>query len=97
MRILTWLLRLALFLVLLGLAIKNDGVVAVRFFFDTQWQTPLVVVMLLMFVFGALLGATATVSKLFFQHREIRRLKRAADLPQRSDRKARAPEVVDGL
>ena len=29
---------------LLGLAMKNDGVVIVRFFFDGQWRIPLVVV-----------------------------------------------------
>lgn len=76
MRFLIWLLRAALFLFLLGLAIKNDGAVTVHFFFDGQWRVPLVVVMLVMFVVGALLGSTATLSTLFAQQREIRRLAR---------------------
>ena len=76
MRILIWCLRVALFLLLLGLAIKNDGVVTVRFFFDGQWRIPLAVVLLLGFVGGALLGATATVSTMLSQYREIRRLKK---------------------
>ena len=97
MRIVIWLLRVALFLLLLGLAIKNDGVVTVRFFFDAQWRIPLAVVMFLMFVTGALLGVSATVSTLFSQHREIRRLKRAVDLPARQEAEGRVPEVTDGL
>lgn len=97
MRILIWLLRVALFLLLLGLAIKNDGVVTVRFFFDGQWRVPLVVVMLLMFVGGALLGATATVTTLFSQHREIRRLKRGAGLSEKSNTEAAPADVTDAV
>lgn len=79
MRYVAWSLRAILFLLLLGFAIKNDGAVTVRFFLGTEWQVPLVVVMLVMFAGGVVLGATATVATLFSQRREIRRLKRASE------------------
>ncbi len=49
MRYLTWSLRAALFLLLLGFAVKNDQPVALRYFFGYEWQTSLVVVLLCFF------------------------------------------------
>ena len=56
MRYLVWLLRIALFVVLLGFAVKNSDVVTVRFFFDAAWPLPLVAVMVLFFAAGAVAG-----------------------------------------
>ena len=78
MRILIWLFRIALFLLLLGFAIKNDGPVTVHVFFGGEWQVPLIVVMLVMFGGGVLLGVTAIVGTLFAQHREIKRLRKTS-------------------
>jgi integration host factor beta subunit len=50
MRLLIWIFRLFLFLLLFGFAVKNDDVVVLRFFFGTQWQVPLVLVILLFVV-----------------------------------------------
>lgn len=83
MRALIWLFRLFLFLLLFGFAIKNDDVVILRFFFGTQWQMPLVLVILLFVIVGVLIGVTATVATLYRQHREIGELR---------DRQAAAPE-----
>ena len=46
MRLLIWIFRLFLFLLLFGFAVKNDDVVVLRFFFGTQWHVPLVLVIL---------------------------------------------------
>ncbi|MFA9438094.1 lipopolysaccharide assembly protein LapA domain-containing protein [Uliginosibacterium sp. sgz301328] len=78
MKLIVWIFRIVLFLLLLAFAIKNDSVVAVRVFFGSEWMVPLIVVMLVMFAGGVLLGATATVATLFSQRREIRRLRRAS-------------------
>ena len=86
MRILTWLLRAVLFILLLGFAIKNDGVVTVHAFFDTAWRMPLVVVMLAMLVAGVLLGATAIVGTVFMLRREVSRLRKLAPLVSPSTR-----------
>jgi putative membrane protein len=76
MRILIWLLRAVLFLVLLGFAVKNSSVVTMRFFFDSAWQLPLVAIMLIFFAAGAVVGVTAILATFLRQRREIVRLKR---------------------
>lgn len=75
MRMLIWIFRLFLFLVLFGFAIKNDDVVTLRFFFGAQWQLPLVLVILLFVVVGVLVGVTATVAPLIRQRRELGQLR----------------------
>ncbi|WP_246479834.1 LapA family protein [Niveibacterium microcysteis] len=78
MRLLLWLLRGLVFFLLLGFALKNDGIVTLRFFFETEWRLPLIAVILLTFVVGVLLGVTAAVLTLRNQRREIRRLRENA-------------------
>jgi uncharacterized integral membrane protein len=46
MRAIIWVIRLLLFLLLFGFAIKNDHLVVLNFFFGSQWQLPLVFVIL---------------------------------------------------
>lgn len=76
MRALMWFLRLLLFFLLFGFAVKNDHLANLYFFFGGQWQLPLVFVILLSFAAGALLGVTATLASLLRKHREISRLRR---------------------
>ncbi len=78
MRILTWAIRLALFILLLAFAAKNTDPVTLRFFFDSAWQAPLVTLLLAFFAAGALLGLTAAAAMLLRQRRELQRLRRAA-------------------
>jgi len=59
MRFLTWSLRLALFLLLLGFAVKNDQAVVLRYFFGLEWQTSLVVALLCFFAAGVVIGLLA--------------------------------------
>ena len=56
MRVLTWAIRIALFVVLLAFAAKNTDPVTLRFYFDLVWQAPLVAVLLAFFAAGAALG-----------------------------------------
>jgi uncharacterized integral membrane protein len=79
MRALMWFFRLILFLLLFGFAVKNDHVVNLFFFFESGWRLPLVFVILIAFIGGALLGVTATVTSLLRQHREISRLRKQLD------------------
>ncbi|MDR0717598.1 MAG: LapA family protein [Azoarcus sp.] len=76
MRIFTWFVRIVLFLLLLGFAVKNDHVADLNFFFGRQWHLPLVFIILIAFGVGALLGVTATITSLLRQRREISRLRR---------------------
>ena len=76
MKYLVWLLRLAVFIVLLGLAIKNDAPVALRFFFDRSVQAPLSLIVLTTFAIGAVVGLSAAFATLIRQHIELGRWRR---------------------
>jgi len=85
MRYLHWVLRILLFLVLLGFAIKNTDPVVVRYFLGWEWHAPLALVLLVFFVAGAVLGVMAAVAWLYRQRRELLQLRR--------ERRARQPEA----
>lgn len=91
MRPLMWFLRLLLFFLLFGFAVKNDHLANLYFFFGGQWQLPLVFVILLSFAAGALLGVTATFTSLLRKHREIRRLRRQLERLERDQTAVSAP------
>ncbi|MCL2590718.1 MAG: LapA family protein [Betaproteobacteria bacterium] len=74
MRALIWFVRLVLFILLFGFAVKNDQIVDLHFFFNRQWTLPLVFIILVAFTVGALMGVMATVASLLRQRREISRL-----------------------
>ena len=76
MRVLTWAIRFALFVVLLALAARNTDPVTLRFYFDLAWQAPLAALLLVFFAAGALLGLFAMVGTFLAQRREIARLRR---------------------
>ena len=76
MRYLNWVLRAVLFIVLLGFAVKNDQPVTLRYFFGYEWQSSLVIVLLVFFAAGAAVGVLAMLTNVLQQRREIARLKR---------------------
>lgn len=59
MRYLTWLLRILLFVALLGFAMKNNEIVSLRYLFGYEWQAPLVVALFGFLVIGVVLGMLA--------------------------------------
>jgi uncharacterized integral membrane protein len=71
MRMLVWIVRLALFLLILGFAVKNTEPVRMRFYLGAEWEAPLIVVMLVVFVVGAAAGVAASLGHLFRQRREL--------------------------
>ncbi len=79
MRYINWLFQMFVFIVLLGFALKNSQPVTLHYFFGYQWQSTLVVALLLFFAVGAGLGILATLGIWFRQRREISRLKRELD------------------
>jgi lipopolysaccharide assembly protein A len=76
MRYVNWLLRALLFLILLGLAVKNDQPATLHYFPGLAWQTSLVVIMLLFFAAGTIVGMFAVFGSVLRQRREIAALKR---------------------
>lgn len=73
MSLLSWLLRVAVFLVLVGFALSNTETAVVRFFGIPQfeWRAPLVLLLLAFFALGALLGVLATMPMVLRRNREL--------------------------
>ncbi len=84
MRYLNWLLRAILFLILFGFAVKNDQPVVLRYFFGYEWQASLVLILLLFFAVGTVVGALSVLGNIFRQRREIAMLKRELDLKNKT-------------
>ena len=70
-----WILKFALFLVVLIFAIRNTDPVTVRFV-GGEWQSPLIFVLLMVFCAGIVLGLSAGLAQMFRQRREIAALER---------------------
>jgi len=76
MRYLNWVLRVVLFIALLGFAVKNDQPITLHYFFGYEWQSSLVIVLLVFFATGATVGVLAMFANVLQQRREIAALKR---------------------
>lgn len=95
MNVLLWLLRGILFVILLGLAIKNGGDVELRFFFDASWQAPLSLALLAALAIGVLLGLLALLPQLIRLRRRVGQLQRqvASPVPDKSVKDPVLPEL----
>ena len=76
MRIVTWTIRLVVFVLLAAFGAKNVEPVTLRFYFDVAVQAPLILILFGAFALGALFGILAVVPKVVRQRREISTLKR---------------------
>ena len=85
MRALLWGCRIVIFLFLFVFALKNTELVSIRFFFDSFWQAPLVIIVLVFFAAGAALGVLSLLGTVFGLRREVSRLKREASQLSKSD------------
>jgi len=85
-QIAAWLVKGLLFLLLLGLAIKNGDPVTVRYYLGLEWQAPLALALFAFFVAGALMGVLAMLTPWVRQRSEIRRLR--AGVPSATARDA---------
>jgi len=78
MTYISWFLRIVLFLLLLGFAIKNSEFVTLNYYLDYQWRAPLVLILLAFLLVGVVIGLLAASTTVFRQRREINSLKREA-------------------
>ena len=86
MQYLMWIIKVALFLLILSFAIVNTDPVTVRYYLGYQWQAPLVVVLLVAIGAGALVGLLTGLFQTLRLRRQIAVLKRELDA-------TRQPEV----
>jgi uncharacterized integral membrane protein len=79
MRYLGWAVKILIFVVVLGFALRNSQPVTVHYFLGYIWEAPLVVLLLAAFVLGAFLGLLALLPALFRLRRERSKLRRDLD------------------
>lgn len=79
MRYLGWAVKILLFVILLGFALHNSQPVTLQFFLGYVWQAPLIVLLLVAFVLGALSGVLALLPILFRLRRERGKLRKQVD------------------
>jgi putative membrane protein len=82
MRYLGWVLKFLLFILLLGFAVKNSEVVTLAYYLGYEWQAPLVLIILMFFVGGAVVGVAACMGYLLRQRRELVRLRKLMETTQ---------------
>lgn len=97
MRYVLWLLRIVLFLLLLGFAVKNSDPVTVHYYFGAEWRAPLVFVLLLSLCAGAGLGILAVLGKVFSQRRQLAELKRELRVQQGRSAAQAVPPPTDPI
>lgn len=89
MKLAAWVLKFGFFLLVLWFALKNTTPVPVRFNSELVWEhVPLIVVMLVCVVLGALLGALALSLPIYKMRREVAQLRRATPLRTTSESSA---------
>lgn len=88
MRVLHWLLRAFIFFALFAFALNNLQSVRVHWFFGYDWHAPLVIVVLIAFAGGCVLGALAMLPS-WWRQRRLARAQSASAQPI-----ATTPDVV---
>jgi len=85
MRYLIWSLRITLFLLLLGFAVKNADTVTLHYYLGYEWQAPLVLMLLVFIALGVAIGVLSCLGVLFRQKREIAALKKKQSAVDKHD------------
>jgi uncharacterized integral membrane protein len=76
MRYFNWLWRLCLFFLLIGFTVRNDQPVTLTYFLGFQWESSLIIVLLVFFAAGAAVGVLSMLNIVLKQRRLISSLER---------------------
>ncbi len=96
MKVLGWLLKAAVFLLIFALALNNQAPVRVHGLFGTHWEAPLVLVLLMALFAGVLLGM-AVMAPLWWRVRQATRRTPASTAAQPAPPRAAADEPPHGI
>ena len=78
MRVVTWTIRLLVFVLLVAFGAKNVEPVTLRFYFGIEVATPLILALFGAFALGALFGVVSLLGRVLRQRREISLLRKRA-------------------
>jgi len=79
MKLLFRLIALALFVVFFDFALKNTDEVVLHFFWGTQTRSPIIILLLMFFIGGVVMGVLAMVTTVLGYRRELARYKKEAE------------------
>lgn len=88
MRVLGWVLRGIVFVLLVLFSWKNTEPVTIRYYLGVAWQAPLAWVLWIVFLVGAGAGVLACLGQLLKQRKQIAQLKRLVPQPDPESRAA---------
>ena len=91
LKLLQWTLNAAVFFTLFAFALNNQHEAKVYFFFGTQWRSPMVLIVLIAFALGMVVGVLGMVPRWWRQ----RQAAKAVQGPASSNAEAQ-PEVPHG-
>lgn len=94
MRIIVWLFRSVVFLILLAFALNNQQVVTVHGFFGTKWQAPLVIVVLASVALGTLVGIAGMLQGRWRQRRAATAARTKASAAASAATPAQAADII---
>jgi lipopolysaccharide assembly protein A len=77
--LLRWILKAAIFFTLFAFALNNQHEVTAHFFFGNVWKTPLIVLVLIAFTAGVVIGVLGMVPR-WWRHRRTARKFSAREL-----------------
>ena len=95
MRILIWMVRVVVVVLLLWFAVKNADPVTLHGYLDSTLTAPMALILLGFFGGGLLLGLLASLMSIFRLKREVRKLNRALQHKARED-VAQLPPLSSG-
>jgi putative membrane protein len=81
LKLLQWTLNAAVFFTLFAFALNNQHEAKVYFFFGTQWRSPMVLIVLIAFALGMVVGVLGMVPRWWRQ----RQAAKAAQMPATSN------------
>jgi lipopolysaccharide assembly protein A len=76
--LLRWILKAAIFFTLFAFALNNQHEVVAHFFFGRQWAAPLVVIVLIAFTAGLVMGVLGMVPRWWRQRKVSKKLQHQA-------------------
>jgi putative membrane protein len=94
MQYLLWIIKAALFFLILSFAIVNTDPVTVRYYLGYRWEAPLVLVLLVAVCGGAMIGLVAGLFQTLRLRREIAALKREVRALQPAARQSAETPVL---
>jgi uncharacterized integral membrane protein len=86
-----WILKAAIFFTLFAFALNNQHDVTVHFFFGQQWTAPLVLVVLIAFAIGLVIGVLGMVPRWWKHRRDATRARQVAAVPVEAEKPPAPP------